>query len=281
MKSKNTVREFVVLTFAMLLVAAAVYFFMVPSKIVMGSISGFALVLSQLTGIPMSLLTFLLNAVLLVVGFLFIGRDFGAKTVYTSILLPVFLWVFERLIPITESVTGNLVFDVAAYILVIALGQAMLFHVNASSGGLDIVAKIINKFTHVEIGKAVTLAGFVTAMTSILVYDVSTLIISLLGTYANGVAVDYFIDGFNKRKRVCIISNDYKEIQNYIIHDLKRGATLYVAQGAYDEKQRTELVTILEQQEYRLLLNYLNTTKKEAFVTVSTVNEVIGQWNAK
>lgn len=281
MKSKNTVREFVVLTFAMLLVAAAVYFFMVPSKIVMGSISGFALVLSQLTGIPMSLLTFLLNAVLLVVGFLFIGRDFGAKTVYTSILLPVFLWVFERLIPITESVTGNLVFDVAAYILVIALGQAMLFHVNASSGGLDIVAKIINKFTHVEIGKAVTLAGFVTAMTSILVYDVSTLIISLLGTYANGVAVDYFIDGFNKRKRVCIISNDYKEIQNYIIHDLKRGATLYVAQGAYDEKHRTELVTILEQQEYRLLLNYLNTTKKEAFVTVSTVNEVIGQWNAK
>ena len=281
MKSKNTVREFVVITFAMLLVAAAVYFFMVPSKIVMGSISGFALVLSQLTGIPMSLLTFLLNAVLLVVGFLFIGRDFGAKTVYTSILLPVFLWVFERLIPITESVTGNLVFDVAAYILVIALGQAMLFHVNASSGGLDIVAKIINKFTHVEIGKAVTLAGFVTAMTSILVYDVSTLIISLLGTYANGVAVDYFIDGFNKRKRVCIISNDYKEIQNYIIHDLKRGATLYVAQGAYDEKHRTELVTILEQQEYRLLLNYLNTTKKEAFVTVSTVNEVIGQWNAK
>ena len=116
MKSKNTVREFVVLTFAMLLVAAAVYFFMVPSKIVMGSISGFALVLSQLTGITMSLLTFLLNAVLLVVGFLFIGRDFGAKTVYTSILLPVFLWVFERLIPITESVTGNLVFDVAAYI---------------------------------------------------------------------------------------------------------------------------------------------------------------------
>lgn len=281
MKSKNTVREFVVITFAMLLVAAAVYFFMVPSKIVMGSISGFALVLSQLTGIQMSLLTFLLNAVLLVVGFLFIGRDFGAKTVYTSILLPVFLWVFERLIPITESVTGNLVFDVAAYILVIALGQAMLFHVNASSGGLDIVAKIINKFTHVEIGKAVTLAGFVTAMTSILVYDVSTLIISLLGTYANGVAVDYFIDGFNKRKRVCIISNDYKEIQNYIIHDLKRGATLYVAQGAYDEKHRTELVTILEQQEYRLLLNYLNTTKTEAFVTVSTVNEVIGQWNAK
>ena len=214
-------------------------------------------------------------------GFLLIGKDFGAKTIYTSILLPIFLWIFERLIPVTESVTGNQVFDLVTYTLIVALGQAMLFHVNASSGGLDIVAKILNKFAHMELGKAVMLSGFVTAMTSILVYDVPTLIVSLLGTYANGMAVDYFIDGFNKRKRVCIISDDYKEIQNYIIHDLKRGATLYVAQGAYDEKHRTELVTILAQQEYRLLLNYLHTTKKDVFVTVSTVNEVIGQWNAK
>ena len=256
MKLKNTVREFAVITFAMLIVSAAVYFFMVPSKIVMGSISGLALVFSQLTGISMSILTFFLNAILLVIGFLLIGKDFGAKTIYTSILLPIFLWI-------------------------VALGQAMLFHVNASSGGLDIVAKILNKFAHMELGKAVMLSGFVTAMTAILVYDVPTLIVSLLGTYANGMAVDYFIDGFNKRKRVCIISDDYKEIQNYIIHDLKRGATLYVAQGAYDEKHRTELVTILAQQEYRLLLNYLHTTKKDVFVTVSTVNEVIGQWNAK
>lgn len=281
MKSKNTVREFVVITFAMLIVSAAVYFFMIPSKIVMGSISGLALVCSQLTGISMSILTFFLNAVLLVIGFLLIGKDFGAKTIYTSILLPIFLWIFERLIPVTESVTGNQVFDLVTYTLIVALGQAMLFHVNASSGGLDIAAKILNKFAHMELGKAVMLSGFVTAMTSILVYDVPTLIVSLLGTYANGMAVDYFIDGFNKRKRVCIISDDYKEIQNYIIHDLKRGATLYVAQGAYDEKHRTELVTILAQQEYRLLLNYLHNTKKDVFVTVSTVNEVIGQWNAK
>ena len=270
MKLKNTVREFAVITFAMLIVSAAVYFFMVPSKIVMGSISGLALVFSQLTGISMSILTFFLNAILLVIGFLLIGKDFGAKTIYTSILLPIFLWIFERLIPVTESVTGNQVFDLVTYTLIVALGQAMLFHVNASSGGLDIVAKILNKFEHMELGKDV-----------MLVYDVPRLIVSLLGTYANGMAVDYFIDGFNKRKRVCIISDDYKEIQNYIIHDLKRGATLYVAQGAYDEKHRTELVTILAQQEYRLLLNYLHTTKKDVFVTVSSVNEVIGQWNAK
>lgn len=165
--------------------------------------------------------------------------------------------------------------------MIVALGQAVLFHVNASSGGLDVIAKMLNKYLHMEIGKAVTLAGFVTAASSVLVYDVPTLIVSLLGTYANGIAVDYFIDGFNKRKRVCIITDDYEDIQNYIIHGLKRGATLYVAQGAYDETHRTELVTILEQQEYRMLLNYLNQTKRKVFVTVSTVNEVVGTWNQK
>ena len=143
------------------------------------------------------------------------------------------------------------------------------------------VAKMLNKFTHIEIGKALTISGLITAMTSIFVYDIPTLIISLLGTYANGAAVDYFIDGFKKRKRVCIIADDYRPIQQYIIHDLNRGATLYTAQGAYDETHRTELITIITQQEYRTLLNYLHSCGQKVFVTVSTVNEVIGQWNSK
>lgn len=281
MKDKYHIREFVTITFGMFLVAAAVYFFMVPSHIVIGSISGLAMVLSQLTGISLSVLTLVLNVILLVIGFKFIGKEFGAKTVYTSLLLPVFLWLFEQIFPVSQSVTGNQVYDLVTYILIVALGQAVLFHVNASSGGLDVIAKMLNKYLHMEIGKAVTLAGFVTAASSVLVYDVPTLIVSLLGTYANGIAVDYFIDGFNKRKRVCIITDDYEDIQNYIIHGLKRGATLYVAQGAYDETHRTELVTILEQQEYRMLLNYLNQTKRKVFVTVSTVNEVVGTWNQK
>lgn len=281
MNTKSRVCEFVVITFGMLMVSAAVYFFMVPSHIVVGSISGLALVLSQLTGFELSIITFILNAVLLVAGFLFIGKEFGAKTIYTSMLLPVFLWIFERLFPVTKSVTGNPVFDLVTYILIVALGQAMLFHVNASSGGLDIVAKMLNKFTHMEIGKAVTVSGLFTAMTSILVYDLSTLIVSILGTFFNGIAVDYFIDGFNKRKRVSILSDDYTEIQGYIMKELNRGATLYDAHGAYDNKIRKELVTILSQQEYKLLMNYLHTTQAKVFVTVSAINEVIGKWNRK
>lgn len=175
MEKKEQFKEFIYITFAMLFISASVYFFLVPSGIVVGSISGLAMVLSQLLSMPMSLITLILNAVLLVVGFLLIGKEFGAKTVYTSFLLPIFLWMFEKMVPFEGSITGNAVFDIAAYILMIALGQAMLFRVNASSGGLDIVAKVISKYTHMEIGKAVTLAGMVTAFTSIFVYDVGTL----------------------------------------------------------------------------------------------------------
>ena len=279
MNSQKKVQEFFVITFGMLLVSAAVHFFMVPSHIVVGSISGLSMVLSQIIGWELSVITFILNAVLLVVGFIFIGKEFGAKTIYTSMLLPVFLWIFERVIPISQSVTGNIVFDLVTYILLVALGQALLFHVNASSGGIDVVAKIISKFTRMEIGKAVTMAGLVTSMTSVIVYDVSILIISILGTFANGLAVDYFIDGFNKRKRICILSDNHEEIQQYVIGKLNRSATLYEAQGAYDNKKRIELVTILTQQEYKQLLHYLHTTQNNIFVTVSTVNEVIGKWN--
>ncbi len=281
MEKKEQFKEFIYITFAMLFISASVYFFLVPSGIVVGSISGLAMVLSQLLSMPMSLITLILNAVLLVVGFLLIGKEFGAKTVYTSFLLPIFLWMFEKMFPFEGSITGNAVFDLAAYILMIALGQAMLFRVNASSGGLDIVAKVISKYTHMEIGKAVTLAGMVTAFTSIFVYDVGTLVVSILGTYANGQAIDYFIDGFNKKKKICILSNDYEVIKEHILNHMKRGVTLYKAQGGYEKTECTELVTIMTVNEYRQLLNYLQTANIEAFVTVSTINEVIGTWNIK
>nr|WP_317448532.1 YitT family protein [uncultured Sellimonas sp.] len=279
MGKQGIVKEGMLITFAMLLVSAAVYFFMVPSKIVVGSISGLAMVLAELLHMQMSTITFILNAVLLLVGFIFIGKEFGAKTIYTSLLLPIFLWIFEQLVPVNESMTGNSVYDLVSYILIIALGQAILFNVNASSGGLDVIAKIISKYTHADIGKAVTIGGMITAVTSIFVYDVGTLVVSVLGTYANGIAVDYFIDGFNKRKKICILSDSYKEIQQYIMQDLKRGVTIYTARGGYDGQEKTELVTIMTPNEYKQLLNYLHQSEFKAFVTVYNVSQVIGKWN--
>ena len=222
-----------------------------------------------------------LNAALLVVGFLVIGKEFGAKTIYTSIMLPVFLFVFEHVAPNNKSFTDDILLDTITYILVVSVGLAMLFNANASSGGLDIAAKVLSKFTHIEIGKAMTITGMCVAISSILVYDTKVVVLSILGTYANGIVIDNFISGFNRRKRVCILTDRYEEVLDFIGNTLHRGVTLYTATGGYDKKVRTEIQTILTQNEYGKLLEHMHEEDMKAFVTVSTVNEVIGEWNSK
>lgn len=279
MKKKINWKEYVTLTFGMLFVSAAVYYLMLPSKFVVGSISGLVMVLTNFIPLSMSTLTLIMNVALLVVGFVFIGKEFGVKTVITSLLLPVYLRIFETVTPDVPPLTDEMLINVICYVLVISFGQALLFNANASSGGLDIVAKLLNKYIHVEIGKGLSIAGFVTAASSILVYDRKTLVVSLLGTYLSGIVLDNFIDGFHIRKRVCILSGKYREIQEFIVQDLHRGATLYPAYGGLDNKEKTEVVTILEKNEYAKLLNYIHKEDPSAFVTVSTVGEVIGEWN--
>ena len=281
MERTKKIKEYVIITLGTLIVSMAVYFFLLPSNVVVGSLSGLVMVLATFIPLKISVMTFILNAVLLVVGFLFIGKEFGAKTVYTSLLMPIFLYVFELIFPNNKSLTNDVVLDTICYILVVSVGLALLFNANASSGGLDIVAKLLNKYLHIEIGKAMTLAGMCTAISSIFVYDTKTLVLSILGTYANGIVLDHFIDGFNRRKRICILTEQYKELQNFIVHELHRGVTLYPAIGGYNNEEKRELVTILTRNEYAEVLNYLHSVDENAFVTVSTVNEVIGQWNVK
>lgn len=281
MERTKKIKEYVIITLGTLIVSMAVYFFLLPSNVVVGSLSGLVMVLATFIPLKISVMTFILNAVLLVVGFLFIGKEFGAKTVYTSLLMPIFLYVFELIFPNNKSLTNDVVLDTICYILVVSVGLALLFNANASSGGLDIVAKLLNKYLHIEIGKAMTLAGMCTAISSIFVYDTKTLVLSILGTYANGIVLDHFIDGFNRRKRICILTEQYKELQNFIVHELYRGVTLYPAIGGYNNEEKIELVTILTRNEYAEVLNYLHSVDENAFVTVSTVNEVIGQWNVK
>ena len=281
MERTKKIKEYVIITLGTLIVSMAVYFFLLPSNVVVGSLSGLVMVLATFIPLKISVMTFILNAVLLVVGFLFIGKEFGAKTVYTSLLMPIFLYVFELIFPNNKSLTNDVVLDTICYILVVSVGLALLFNANASSGGLDIVAKLLNKYLHIEIGKAMTLAGMCTAISSIFVYDTKTLVLSILGTYANGIVLDHCIDGFNRRKRICILTEQYKELQNFIVHELHRGVTLYPAIGGYNNEEKIELVTILTRNEYAEVLNYLHSVDENAFVTVSTVNEVIGQWNVK
>ncbi len=278
---KALIKEYSIVTIGTLIVATGVFFFMLPSNVVAGSLTGLVMVLANFIPIKISVLTFILNLGLLVIGFIFIGKEFGGKTVYSSVLLPIFLGIFEFAFPNNQSLTNDVLLDTICYLLVVSVGIALLFRVNASSGGLDIVAKIINKYAHIELGKAMSIAGMITAFSSILVYDKKTLVMSILATYVNGIILDNFIDGYNRRKRVCILSSNYEQIQDFITNELKRGVTLYQAIGGYKKEEKTEIVTILTRSEYGALLNYLHSVDKSAFVTVSTVNEVVGEWNSK
>ena len=277
MFTKRNIKEFLLITVGTGIVATAVFFFMLPSHVAVGSASALALVLSNLIPLPVSAITFILNAGLLIIGFLLIGPEFGVKTVYTSLLMPVYLRIFELVFPNFQSITGEPMLDVICYILVVGIGLSMLFSSNASSGGLDIVAKLMNKFLRMDLGTAMSLSGMLVAMSSALVYDSKTVVLSVLGTYFGGMIVDHFIFGLNLKRRVCIISHKHDQLIHFILHTLHSGATVYDAIGAYDGTVRQEIVTIVDKHEYRMLMDYIRKNDPKAFLTVYSVNEICYQ----
>lgn len=268
------IRETAVLTAAVAIIAAAVFFFLSPSHTSVSSISGLGIVLSNFIPLPLSAITMILNIVLLIIGFLTCGKEFGAKTVYTSVMLPVFLGLFELVFPDYTSMTGSQELDVLCYILVVSIGLSILFNRNASSGGLDIVAKIMNKYLHVELGKAMSISGMCVALSSALIYDKKAVVLSVLGTYFNGIVLDHFIFGQNVKRRVCIITKYEEEVRQFILHELHSGATFYEAMGAYNMQKYREIITIVDKNEYQKLMNYVSKKDPEAFVTVYTVSDM-------
>ncbi len=271
---KKIIKETSVLTVAVAIIAAAVYFFLVPSHASVSSISGLGIVLSNFIPLPLSAITMILNVVLLIIGFFTCGREFGVKTVYTSVMLPLFLGAFEEIFPDFGSMTNSQELDVLCYILVVSVGLSILFNRNASSGGLDIVAKIMNKYLHMDLGKAMSLSGMCVALSAALVYDKKTVVLSLLGTYFNGLVLDHFIFDHNIKRRVCIITKKEEELRQFIIHDLHSGATIYESIGAYNMEKRNEIITIVDKGEYQKLMNYMNREDPKAFITVYTVSDM-------
>lgn len=271
---KSIIKETSILTVAVAIIAAAVYFFLVPSHASVSSISGLGLVLSNFIPLPLSAITMILNVVLLIIGFFTCGREFGVKTVYTSVMLPLFLGAFEGIFPDFGSMTNSQELDVLCYILVVSVGLSILFNRNASSGGLDIVAKIMNKYLHMDLGKAMSLSGMCVALSAALVYDKKTVVLSVLGTYFNGLVLDHFIFDHNIKRRVCIITKKEEELRQFIIHDLHSGATIYESIGAYNMEKRNEIITIVDKGEYQKLMNYMNREDPKAFITVYTVSDM-------
>lgn len=279
---KDIAKETVILTVAVAIIAAAVYFFLVPSHTSVSSISGLGIVLSNFVPLPLSAITMFLNVVLLIIGFFTCGREFGVKTVYTSVMLPLFLGFFELVFPDFGSMTDSQELDVLCYILVVSIGLSILFNRNASSGGLDIVAKIMNKYLHIELGRAMSLSGMCVALSAALAYDKKTVVLSILGTYFNGIILDHFIFDNNKKRRVCIITRKEEELRRFIVEDLHSGATIYEATGAYNFDKHNEIITIVDKSEYQKLMNFINKEDPRAFVTVYNVSDMRYQpkvWN--
>lgn len=274
MLNKRTIKDYFLITVATVIIGAAVYFFMLPSHVTVGSATALALVISNFIPVPVSAITLVINVILLIIGFLLIGPEFGAKTIYSSILLPLVIGVFEVIFPNFQSITADPLLDVVCYILIVGFGLSLLFSCNAASGGIDIVAKLMNKFLRMELGQAMSLSGILVALSSAFVYEKDIVVLSVLGTYFGGMMVDHFIFGLNIKRRVCIISPKIDEILPFILHDLHSGASINEIIGAYDNTPRREIIVIVDKQEYKKLMDFVRRTDPKAFITVYSVNEV-------
>jgi len=277
MKSKLRcyIRDMAVITFATFIVAVAVFFFMMPNNLAIASIAGLAVVLQNFIPLSVATISLIFNVGLLIIGFIFVGREFGGKTVYTSVILPIFVGIFEKLFPKYNGLTGDPFLDMICYIFIVSIGLSLLFNHNASSGGLDIIVKILNKYLHIDKGKAMSIAGMLVSLSAIFAYDTKTVVLSVLGTYLNGIILDYFLFGTNIKKKVCILSRKNEEIKKYILKNMHSGATLYKVIGAYNNEEHEEVVAIVNKREYGVLMQFIRRTDPDAFVTVSTINEVM------
>lgn len=262
-----------------LIIVCGIHFFMIPNHFVPGSISGLALVLANFVPLPVSAVTLILNMICLVLGFVFIGKEFGTKVVVISVLQPAIMYLFEIIFPNVVSPTGEMSMDAVCMIMFICLGQTILFRANAASGGLDVIAMIMNKFMHMDLGKALIICGFIPVACSVFAYDIQTVVIGAMLTYLLGVVLDVYLESFSRKKRVCVISDHHEAIRKYIIEDMDRGVSVNHIKGGYDGKERVELVAIMDKNEHGRLLDFVAETDGKAFVTISDVNKVVGTWN--
>ena len=275
----EAVKRYGILTVGSVVLGISDYMFKFQNHFSFGGVSGIAVIMRGLLGGSASTYTFVINMLLLVVAFILLGKEVAMQSAYVSVLYSVTLEVIQYVWPMSKPLTNQPVLELVFCFMILAVCSAIFFDMNASSGGIDIVAKLINKYLGFKIGQSITIIGVLISMAAIFVYDRETMVISLVGTLIYGQVLDRFCDGFHVRKKVSILSKEHEKIQNYIVRELRRGATIYPAYGGLDHAEHVEVVTILEKNEYGKLLSFIHETDEHAFVTVSTVNEVVGAWN--
>jgi uncharacterized membrane-anchored protein YitT (DUF2179 family) len=283
-------KELIIMTVGMAIAALAVNYFLVPSKLIVGSISGLSIVISGIFDIfgmtvKVSTVIVIINAILLILAYLLIDREFGIKTVYTALILGPLMDLWEKVLPASElitdgtSVMGDIWLDLCCFVLLLSASQAILFHINASTGGLDILAKIVNKYLHFDIGASISVAGAIICCTAFAINPFRMVVVGLIGTWINGIVVDYFTASINKRKRVCIISSSHEILRKYIIEELDRGCNLYHVTGGYSGKENIEIQYLLTQDEFSRLMDFMKKNDIHGFITAGNVSEIYGLWN--
>ncbi len=270
-------RDYVIITIGVFMVAAALYFFLMPNNIAAGGVNGLAMVFNHyLPTLPVGVFMFIMNIILFVVAFLFIGSSFGARTIYSSFMLSGSIWALEKLYPMQKPFTNDVLLELFFGIIIQGAGMGIIFNENASTGGTDIVAKILNKFTHINIGKGVLLSDVFVTLLAGATFGFQQGLYSLFSVTINGFVIDKMIEGLNICKQVQIISSKNKKIEAFILKEVGRGATVYYARGAYTKEEIEVLTTIVDTKEFIKIRNYIKKIDPQAFVNVSDVHETLG-----
>ena len=271
------IEEYGIITFGIILVAISVEYFFSPNNLAAGGVTGAAIVINALLPqLSVGILTFILNAVLFVVAFMFIDGNFGVKTIFASLGLSVVLWIIEEFlnpVAITTDLTMATVFGT----LISAIGMAIVFNENASTGGTDILAKILNKFFHLDIGKSLLIVDFIITFASALVFGIDAGLYAMASVILLGITVDRFIDGFNSCKNVFIISKKNHEISEFIMNELDRGCTFLNSVGAYSKSENNILYAVVSRKQFIYLKKYIKEIDHQAFISVGEAHEVLGE----
>lgn len=272
------IKEYFLITIGSILVAIGINYFLLPNNLAAGGVSGLAMVIGRyIPSLPIGLMMLVMNIILFIIAFVVLGSGFGAKTIYSSLSLSGIIWFLERLMPIYKPLTGDILIELIFGILISAIGMGIIFNQNASTGGTDIVAKIINKYLHVDIGKSLLLSDFFITLLAAIAFDVRTGMYALLGVVMNGFVIDTVIEGLNISKQVMIISTKTEDIKNFILNDLGRGATVYSAKGAFTKEEKEIITTTIGRKEVIRLKYFVSEIDNRAFMTIIDAHETLGE----
>lgn len=272
------IRDFAILNIGILATAVGLHYFLIPANLAVGGVTGFAMVVNAyLPFISIGTCMFIMNILLFVLAFLLIGKEFGANTIYSSFALTGLIALLEGLTPLSAPLVSDLMINLIYGIVIQGIGMGILFHQNASTGGTDIIAKILNRMFKIDIGKSLLLSDFLVTLMAGIAFGPVLGMYAVLGIVINAAVIDNLIEGLNRKISVSVISKDYKQIQKFILEDLERGATLYRAQGAYSGEEKAVVNSILSRREFVRLKQYVHQQDKMAFVTASNIKEVLGE----